>query len=60
MRFDTDRNHHISMDIYSLLGVLEKKNHSSSTTNQQISNYLFRITFPFFPHDFFVPRQIVN
>jgi len=38
MRFDTDRNHHIFMDIYSLSDVLGKKNHSSSTTNQQISN----------------------
>ena len=25
MRFDTDRNHHISMDIYSLLDILEKE-----------------------------------
>jgi len=38
MRFDTDRNHHIFMYIYSLLDVLGKKNHSSSKTNQQTSN----------------------
>jgi len=38
MRFDTDRNHHIFMDISSLLDILGKKNHSSSTTNQHINN----------------------
>jgi len=35
MHFDTDRNHPTFMDIYSLLDILGKDNHSPSKTNQQ-------------------------